>query len=372
MDVMMEQHALTFPATRSNTLLVLDADAGRAQSLAHVLLFADYRPVVAATPFQALDRLLRMPYVPLAVLLGQVEEGHKATLSRLLQKLGEQQGTAVQILPIATALPGEFLLRADPAASQAHHVITPAGAAVLTALWNALRVPPGDLLISAPTLALDRLPVIGLTPRVSHEQRSRNIHFRQMLQVARDMMDAHLWAYLMTDVGLGTFAVMDAWPPANDLREVPAEYLTLLNQAVAFSQPENPAAQLRRWGDLATQATLRQRMPSALTQQALKLLPRERVLNTTVKAYAAEMDAIRGEALHVWAQQPDGSYLLAHYSNLFAYGRIARRRPSCHVWLGSLEAALRLVQLEEVYEVQELECSCQTLTGHCIFAIQPM
>ncbi|HEV7128940.1 MAG TPA: hypothetical protein VGN32_16030, partial [Ktedonobacterales bacterium] len=64
-------------------------------------------------------------------------------------------------------------------------------------------------------------------------------------------------------------------------------------------------------------------------------------------------------------------YWLAHYSNLYAYGRARRTQPNCHVWLGSLDATLRLVHLQDNWNVREVECACQTLTGHCLFQLEP-
>jgi hypothetical protein len=80
---------------------------------------------------------------------------------------------------------------------------------------------------------------------------------------------------------------------------------------------------------------------------------------------------MRGEELHFWKPRGDGSYWLVHYSNLYAHGRTRRAEPSCYVWLASIEATFQLAQVESVYEVSEVECSCQTLTGHCVFLIAP-
>ncbi len=94
----------------------------------------------------------------------------------------------------------------------------------------------------------------------------------------------------------------------------------------------------------------------------------ELVLNSFIR----QMNEIRGEELHICEQQDDGIYYLVHYSNLYAYGRIAlSQQPACHVWLASLQATLRLVGLDTIWEVIEQECSCQTLTGHCVFVIRP-
>ncbi|MEO7003427.1 MAG: hypothetical protein ABI068_16525, partial [Ktedonobacterales bacterium] len=66
-----------------------------------------------------------------------------------------------------------------------------------------------------------------------------------------------------------------------------------------------------------------------------------------------------------------GAYWLVHYSNLYARGRIRRFTPGCAVWVASIEATLRYVELEDALMVREVECACQTQTGHCVFLLEP-
>jgi hypothetical protein len=37
-------------------------------------------------------------------------------------------------------------------------------------------------------------------------------------------------------------------------------------------------------------------------------------MSATLNAFVKEMNAIRGEELHFWRQQPDGSYWLINYN----------------------------------------------------------
>src|SRR6266571_2612037 len=117
--------------------------------------------------------------------------------------------------------------------------------------------------------------------------------------------------------------------------------------------------------------SLEKRVPSTLSQQALKVFPEERAMSAALSAFTGEMNRIRGEDLHVWKRWSDGSYRVVHYSNLYAYGRVRRPQMACHAWVASIEAMLSLLQLDSTWTVSEIECSCQTQTGHCVFALQP-
>jgi hypothetical protein len=122
------------------------------------------------------------------------------------------------------------------------------------------------------------------------------------------------------------------WPAEDDDYAVPLEYLSLLHQVVAFSRSEHARDQLRQWGSLATEVALQQLCPSILTLQAPRLLPQERVIGVLLESFTRRMNELRGEALHVWRQRPDGAYWPVHYSNRYVYGRIARfHRPACQI-----------------------------------------
>ncbi len=95
-------------------------------------------------------------------------------------------------------------------------------------------------------------------------------------------------------------------------------------------------------------------------------------MGAVLNAFTGEMNGIRGEELHVWKRWYDGSYRVVHYSNLYVYGRVRSPQPACHAWVASLEAMLHLLHLDNAWQVNEIECSCQTQTGHCILALQPL
>ncbi len=349
------------PATMHSALLVIDANEGRAQCAARVLTLADYCPYVTTTPFHAFQRLLQEQFVPHAVLLGQVDTQSRYALSRLVQKLSDEQGRNIPVLPLQECFP----FKESDQDTQTSFI----SAQLLEVIRRVL--PLSQMQEKKHSLVLDLLPTHGLVPRVSKKRCSGNGHFRQMLQVAYKLIGAELWATLMQDVGLVKYARVRGWPPNNDIRSVPAEYLTCLHQAVARSRPDDPISQLRSWSNMSTQISLQKRHLSTLTQQMLHLLPEKQVMSMLLKSFTSEMNTIRDEELHMYLPRQDGCYWLVHYSNLYVYGRTYRPEPVCHVWSASLEATLHLVGLDATWEVTEVECSCQTQTGHCLFIIWP-
>jgi hypothetical protein len=365
------------PDNQRARVLVIDGDAARAQQLAWALTLADAHALVATSTLEAHERVLRSPTPPWAVVLGQlpVQTGSDFVLMRLLQRLARERGGPVPA----------FLL---PVSSRALAPLTQPGLAALAplpmgdpstvarALLAQVAGGPRDDRPAAHCQVLDMLPGLGLEPRQATRLRSRNAHFRQVLSTAHALIGPERWAALIGDVGLAQYRQSREWPPDDDDRDVPAEHLSLLNQAVEMAAEDGPAEEnapelLRRWGDAAAQSSLDKHGSSALTQQAIKLLSDARLLSITLNAFTHDMDDVRGEELHRWVEAPDGCYYLVHYSNLYAYARTRRAQPACHIWLGSLDATLRWVHLEDRWRAVEVECACQTQTGHCLFAILP-
>lgn len=359
------------PLSAYPVLLVLDANEERAQRLARLLTLANYRPIVATTPVQAFQRALQEPQSIQAIVLGRLEPSQHFFYHRLLQQLGEIRRRSIQILPMPASIQQEVPLIAHPSCPT-HHLVSRAEYRLLNDLWRDLPATRSSIKRGEHTFTLEVLPAYGIYPRVSQQLLSRNSHFRQVLQAAYDLMSVEQWEMALRDVGLGQFRRMSSWPADDDVYAIPAEYLSYLNQAVMFSSPLDPVRQLYRWSDNATQASLQKKAPSPLMHQMLKLASTQQVMSATLKAFTREMNEIRGETLHEWMQVNEHTYWVVHYSNLYAYGRTAflKPQPQCHVWRASLEATLRIVNLHNAWQVSEVECSCQTQTGHCLFAIQ--
>lgn len=351
-------------------ILVIDANTQRSQRLGRLLTLTGYRPCLAMRPYDAFERLLQLDVAPQAILLGQPEQLSHPMMQRLLQRCATQFHREIPLLPLPFTFPDSLPLVAD-ASLQTFHRIAQEHFDLLEPVRRVAPLEAGVLRRAQQSLVLTMLPKMGLRPRVSHELRSRNSHFRQVLQVAYELIGFERWSQLITDVGLAQYASNTNWPVDSDERTIPADHYSYLHQAVAFSNPSDPAKQLWHWGERATSLSLQKHMPSALTQQVLRLLPIDRVMGTVLNGITNEMNEIRGEELHFWRKLPDGTYYMVNYSNLYAYGRVLALQPSCHVWTASLERTLRLIGLDSVWQVVEVECSCQTLTGHCLFVVQP-
>ena len=374
-------------------ILVVDADAFRAQRVARLLTLAGYRPIVASNPVEAFTRCMRGPWSPAAALIGAVGLANPLPLNRLLEHLARQRGSALPVLSLPPLAPDVAPIHVDPALPF-FHTSSPESLAFFEDLWRIL--PQTRAMPATPTrtLALDRLPQEGLAPRTAQRLRSSSHAFRRTLNaaallVARQGRSLAQWRTLLNDVGLAHVVSLTRWPTTaalaqpwdatndDDLDEtpdeliVPAVDLSCLHQAMIFSRPSDPFAQTYAWGALAAESSLQRRKGGFLAQQALKLLSRERAMQAALNAFTHELDEVRGEQLHVWRAQPDASYLLVHYSNLYVYGRMWRQEPTCHVWLGALDATLSSIHQDDQWTFAELECSCQTLTGHCVFAIRP-
>jgi len=352
------------------TLLLIDAETERAQKLARLLTLAGYRPLVASAPLPALQRLLQTPFTPEAILLGQIDFGNAhSILPHLLARLRQQSGEAIPTLGVPDTIPDEPPLGAS-SASMLVHTPAPQALKALEPLWQTLPHTRWYSNSVQPSLVVSTLPDYQLKPRVTQEARSSNAHFRLILQAAYEVIGAAAWDQALSDVGLARYRLLADWPPDDKTRAIPAEFPSLLHQAVAFSAPAHPIEQVSRWSEWGTHASFSKRSISGLTKQAVKLMPKNRLLALTLQRFAQEMDDIRGEALHAYIPWEAGDCWLVHYSNLYIYGRLAPPETTCQVWLSSLETTLRLVGLEEMYLVSEIECSSQTQTGHCLFAIQ--
>jgi hypothetical protein len=354
--------------------LVVDPDEPRGQRLARLLTLANCRVVLTNSPVMAFGRYLQEPFDARAILLGAVEDQGGSVLNRLTQRMSQQFGRMAPTIPIPAAIPESPPLAAierSPFVATTAHSLARECLPILEQAWALAPEARPRLETNEYALTLTLLPGQGVPGRISTLRRSRNSHFRQALAPAREVIGPDRWEAAIMDVGLGALRDPRHWPEDSDERAIPPEYLTLLHQAVALSSDDIPTARLRRWSDLLTQVSLREHTPSAVTQQALKLLPREQVMNATLKAYTNEMNEVRGEPLHEWVHRPDGCYWIAQYSNLYTYGRLRTERPECHVWLASLEAILRQVHLDETWEAVEMECTCQTQTGHCLFMVRP-
>lgn len=351
-------------------LLVIDADEARTQKVSRLLTLADYHTLITANPYLAFSRYLQESFRPQAILLGQPDIQRHPIFKRLVSRLQRNMRYEVPVMTLPTQVPDETLLYTR-SSQRSQHTISKSGSAFLETLCRFLPSTQKSIKSQGTSLVMDKLPAIGLLPRVSQEARSRNSHFRLVLKAAHNLLGEERWRMLLTDVGLAQFCLVRDWPPDNDQCAIPADYLSYLNQMVAFSRKDDPASQLHLWSNMATDISLQEHSPSFITQQALKALSQERLMSITLNAFISEMNAVRGEDLHFWRQCSNGSYWVIHYSNLYAYGRVsASPSPACYVWVASLQRTLHLVHLDKTWEIFEKECSCQTLTGHCLFVIR--
>jgi hypothetical protein len=360
------------PTLAYPSLLIIDADEERAQSLARILTLANYHPLIEVNPVQAFKRSLDSPLSIQAVLLGRVSKQHNFFLNRILQHLTYKQGLNIPVMSLPAQVPNRVPLYAS-AQTSAFHIPSQSCLKLLESIWNVIPYTRSDYTRAVQPMVSRLVPGYGMQPRVSQRLLSRNNHFRQVLQTAYDLMPTGQWETLLSDVGLAQYRRQTDWPSFQDhTYATPIEYLSCLNQAVAFSRPEDPITQLLRWGNKATQISLEASTPSTMMQRILKLSSPTQMIQGMLKAYTKEMNEIRGEQLHEWIPLPNGNYWLVCYSNLYSYGRLARLRsqPMCHVWLASIEAVLRTLNLDSAWKVFELECSCQTQTGHCLFGLQ--
>src|SRR5712691_11481013 len=88
------------PATMHPPILLIDGDVKRAQRLARLLILADYRPYVVTSTLHAFRRSLQEPFVPQAIILGQVEDKGRFAFTRLFQWLLSVQGKDIPIITL--------------------------------------------------------------------------------------------------------------------------------------------------------------------------------------------------------------------------------------------------------------------------------
>jgi len=364
----------TFTQT-TPTLLIIDSDEERSQRLAHILSMSGYRPLVKSTLYQAMELTYREQITPAALLLGQADLPQHHLFPRFVSRLGRRKGQSIYLIPslFRRTIPDEPPLCVK-LASPSSHTLSPESLNILNTVATIAPSPIRyqQLKVDTHALALETLPSVGLFPRLSLHRHVRSSYFLQALKAAHGLIENEQWENLMGDVGLAQYRQMNTWPPDTDAHVIPMEYLSYLQQAIIFSRPQEPAQQLRQWGYTTMDNVLQKRGLPMLAQQALRLLPQENQVQMTLNAFTRQMNEIRNEDLHAWAQHHEGTYWLVHYSNLYAYGRInSPQEPACHVWVAALERVFRQVGLDANWAIKEKECSCQTLTGHCVFEISP-
>jgi CheY-like chemotaxis protein len=351
-------------------ILVVDADEVRARRVARLLTLTDYRAVVTTNAYQAVERLFHEHISPHVILVGQNDIVQQPIFQRLLHHLyqqGNKRGVP-PLIPLPPQIKDEVPLYAD-GATHATHMLSRSALDLLEYIWRAAPALRKNFITPPHSLVMTKLPAMGLTPRASAYHSVRNFYFAQLLNTAQKIIGEAQWPVLMNDVGLSQYRETRNWPFEDESLSIPAEYISCLNQAVAFSAPENPVQQLYKWGRLITQTHLRKRMPSGLAKQVFRIRPLDSVMSSILKSFTEDMNAIRNEQLHEWRVHPEGGYLVVHYSNLFAYGRNVSLYPGCHVWKTTLEGVLDMMNIDGSWEVREKECSGQTLTGHCLFEI---
>jgi hypothetical protein len=341
-----------------------------------LLALIDYRPFIVARAYDAFERVLQRSILPETIFLGSLDATSQTLLPRFLQYLSTHVKKSIPLQNLPKQVPDQVPLFADPAIAYAHAFSRPTLQLLHSLLPNApLTTQTARQSIHTPVLvALHKNGLIR--PRVAQEKCVRASYFRYALKAAYEVVgDDAVWGNLLTDVGLLRYSQVGLWPAENDEeRTIPLEYFSCLHQALVFASLADQVRQLRRWGEIMAVQTMQRlsALSSPVAQQMLKLRSTERVLQDTLTAITDELNEVRGEELHFWRRQPDGGYWLTFYSNPYTYGRLLARQPSCHVWVAFWEKVMQLLKLDTAWDVKEIECSCMTLTGHCVLALQPL
>jgi hypothetical protein len=357
------------------TALVIDDEEIRSQRMGRLLALIDYRPFIVTRAYDAFERVLQRSMLPERIFLGKLDATSQTLLPRFLQYLDTHVKKSIPLQNLPKQVPETVPLYADATVAYAHAFARPTLQFLQSLLpENTLDVQTARQSMHTPILiALHKNGLIR--PRVAREKHMQASYFRHALKAAYEVIGDAQWGNLLIDVGLPHYSQIRLWPAENDdQRSIPLEYFSCLHQALVFSEPAEQVKQLRHWGELmATQTMQRLSASSSLmAQQVMKLRSPERMLQDTLTAIMDELNEARGEELHFWRRQPDGGYWLTFYSNPYTYGRLLARQPSCHVWVAFLARVIQLLKLDTAWDVKEIECSCQTLTGHCVLALQPL
>ncbi|GCE24945.1 hypothetical protein KDA_04290 [Dictyobacter alpinus] len=357
---------------RKYVLLLIDADEIRSQRIACVLTLAGMRAIVVTTIYQAFERFLQERFTPSLILLGQQEEQTKQLFGRFFQRLTQELQREVPIMPLTNIkISNGDLLAAYETLSRTTHRVSHSNGSFLKRIWEILPGAECSFSTEEHTVALEALPKIGLTPHVTRTKRSMASHFHHQLKAARQVIGYDQWDNLISDVGLAQFRKEEHWPPLTNQYCIPPEYTTCLNRAVLFSNPEQPARQAYKWAGRVDSDILQKVALIFLMQQAPKIIGQDWNMRTLLTAFMNEANTTRGEKLTEWKRLDNGSFVFVFYSNMFAYGFMGASGPSCYVWQASFDKMLELGKIQNHWQVREIECSCQTHTGHCVFLFTP-
>ncbi|GCE11434.1 V4R domain-containing protein [Tengunoibacter tsumagoiensis] len=355
---------------REHVILIIDADEIRQQRLASLVTLAGMRAFVANNIYQAFERYLQEHFQPHIILLGQQEEAANPLFPRFYQRLIQDLRRETPIMPLANLhLPDGNLLMADETMSSVTHRVSKAASRFLHVLWEYLPDAQFSLIPPEHALVLDKLPEWGLAPRIARKRRSSSQHFQQQLKAARRTLSAEQWELLLPDVGLAQFRTDESL--IAEKFTIPPEYTTCLCRAVMFADPIQPVEQINKWIENIDAEILQRATLIFLMQRVPKMIGQDLTLRTLLTTLANEINALRDEKMVEWKRLEDGSFVVVFYSTLFSYGLMGASGPSCFVWQTTFEKVLELGKVRQHWQVQEIECSAQTHTGHCVFHLKP-
>lgn len=354
--------------------LIIDAYEARAQRLARLLTLAGYRAVVVPNSYYAFDRFLGGRFVPRAILLGQEDNVPPFVFQRFFQRITLELSKEIPIIPLNDLeLLSDHLLYADPSSSTTH-IVSRLNVEVLDTIWQISPRSRINLARIEPSIVLDALPELGLEARVGELNHDSRQVFLQSVCFVRQFIPAELWENVLTDVGLSAYCQPEYLIDEHDVSLVPLEYTTCLIKAIVFVNPMNVTQVLSELGEKISYLVMEKKSFRAAYGQLLKFLGagrRDHVMRLSLNAVTDEMNLQRGEELNFWKRQPDGAYIVVMYSNSIAYGLMGSLQPVCVAVVSALRVILRKMQMEDEWEVSEIECSAQSHTGHCVFLIQP-
>jgi hypothetical protein len=193
-----------------------------------------------------------------------------------------------------------------------------------------------------------------------------NSHFFNAFQTAMHVAGDR-WQDLLLAAGMQEYLLNT---PADDAQHgTPLVHMAILNEAFEEVFGSYALEKLRRWGVLHQELEIERDKKSGARRRSMRLMPpgHRRRISFLLKSYTEQMDAVRGERLHVW-RQVEEDFWVAFFDSAYVLGR-RKSQPSCHAITGSLEALLRWAGLANSWMVQEIECGCVTGTNDCVFAI---